>query len=392
MSDDFDDDDDDSVTEVTEESWFGRMAGSFVAVLVGIVLFLVSIGLLYWNEGRAVAEITSLNAGARTVASVPADTVDRANEGRLVHVTATAAVDGGVTDPVFHAGKADAMRLRRHVEMYQWHEHEETKTEKRVGGGETKVTTYNYARDWSETPIDSGRFKRPNGHANPPMPVRSAEFEAKAVHLGGFTLDESVVKKMSGFKAFAPPAAVTGGDLMPPFTRVGDQLYRGAAPESPAVGDMRVSFEVIDAQPVSVVAAQVGAVLAPYRGPDGRTIELVDLGTRTAGDMFHEAKSESRMITWILRGVGFLLMWIGLALLSAPLSWLASLLPFLEGVVDAVAAVAALIVAIPLTLTVIAIAWIAHRPVIGIGLLVAGVVLAAGLRWVAPRRRRMAPA
>jgi hypothetical protein len=85
------------------------------------------------------------------------------------------------------------------------------------------------------------------------------------------------------------------------------------------------------------------------------------------------------------------MMVIGLALMAAPLSWLASVLPFLEGVVDAAAFFAALIVAIPLTLTTIAIAWIAHRPLVGIGLIVVGVSLAIGLRWLVPRRRTGLP-
>lgn len=394
MSDDFDDGvgGDDSVTEVSEQSWLGRLAGSFVAALIGFVLFLASFVLLYWNEGRAVAEIDSLNAGARSVVSVPADAIDRAHEGQLVHVTATAAVDGTLTDPVFHVGQAGAMRLRRHVEMYQWHEHEETKTEKRIGGGETKVTTYTYAKEWSEAPIDPAKFKKPGGHANPPMPMRSAVFEADAVKLGAYRLDASLVKQMSGFKAYAPPAAATGADVNPPFKRFGDQFYHGAAPETPEVGDIRISWEVIDVQPVSVVAAQIGTVLAPFRGQDGRTIELVDLGTRSAGDMFQEAKNASRTLTWILRGVGFVAMVIGVALLAAPLAWLASVLPFLEGVVDAAAVFVAVIVSVPLTLATIAVAWMAHRPLLGGGLLLGGILIAVAVRWVAPRRRKAVPA
>jgi Transmembrane protein 43 len=108
--------------------------------------------------------------------------------------------------------------------------------------------------------------------------------------------------------------------------------------------------------------------------------------------MFRQAKSAASTLTWILRGVGFVMMVIGIALIAAPLAWLASVLPFLAGIVDAAAVFVALILAIPLTLTTIAIAWMAHRPLLGGGLIVVGVLLAVGIRRLVPRRRRQAPA
>ena len=385
-------DDGDSFEVVTEQSWFGRLGGSLLGALFGFILFLASFVLLYWNEGRAVAAFDALNAGARTVVSVPADRADPAHEGALVHVSGAAAVDGTPTDPVFHAAASGAIRLRRHVEMFQWHEHEESHTEKRIGGGETTHTTYTYTKVWSESAVDSTRFKQPNGHHNPSMALSSAVFDAKATRLGGFQLDSALVHEIAGFAPWTAPAAVTGGDAAPAFQRVGDRFVHGANPDAPEVGDLRVSFEVVTLQPISVVAAQVGGVLAPFRAPNGRTIALVDLGAHTAADMFHEAKAQESMLTWILRGVGFVVMVIGLWLLSAPLAWFASLLPILADMVEMVGFFLAVAVALPLTLLTIAIAWLAHRPLIGIGLIVAGLAFGYAVHRIAPRRRRTATA
>ena len=41
----------DSFTEVTGQSWFSRLTGAITGVLIGIVLFLISFPLLWWNEG-----------------------------------------------------------------------------------------------------------------------------------------------------------------------------------------------------------------------------------------------------------------------------------------------------------------------------------------------------
>ena len=62
------------------------------------------------------------------------------------------------------------------------------------------------------------------------------------------------------------------------------------------------------------------------------------------------------------------------------------MLPLLEDIAEAGAFGIALLLAVPLTLLTIAIAWIAHRPVIGVALLVGGLVATYGLRRILPTR------
>jgi hypothetical protein len=65
-------------------------------------------------------------------------------------------------------------------------------------------------------------------------------------------------------------------------------------------------------------------------------------------------------------------MLVRLLLVLGPLSVLAGVLPFLEGLVEAGVFLVALTLAVPLTLITIAVAWFAHRPLIGTALIVAG--------------------
>jgi Transmembrane protein 43 len=381
----------DRFTEVSQQSWLSQLAGSFVAVIFGIILFFASFVVLSWNEGRAVRAIGSLNSGARMVVSVPDGTVNPANQGRLVHLAGDVTVNRAAADPVFHVTAAGTIRLKRTVKMYQWEESEHSETQKNTGGSQTTTTTYTYKKVWSERPVDSSDFKHPSGHINPQMPLHSGVFNGDAVKLGAFRLDASLVNKMSNFEALSPPDTATGSGVNPSFQRVGETFYHGASSETPAIGDMQVSYEVIKPQPFSIVAAQIGDTLAPFRGSDGQVIELIDAGTRDAGAMFQEAKSEAAMWTWILRGVGYVMMIIGIAMLASPLTWLASVLPFLAGIVEAGAFLVALVVATPLTLLTIAIAWLAHRPLVGGGLIILGVVLGFGLHRLV-RSRRTPPA
>ena len=373
----------DSFTEVTEKSWGSRLAGSFGGAVVGLLLFVGSFVLLAWNEGRAVDAIVALDAGAGTVVAVPADRIDPANDGKLVHVSARATVTAPLVDPAFKVGGPGLLRLERRVEMYQWREDKETSTETSVGGKETTRTTYSYVTGWSEDAIDSSGFRRPEGHANPGMPYRSQTLDARPVRLGAFALDPAQVRRITDFEPLATPgdAALPDG-----FRRDGETIVRGT-PDTPQVGDLRITFQAVPVQTVSVVARQTADGLTAYRAPNGHVIDLVETGARDAGSMFRQAKADEAFLTWILRAAGFLMMLIGIALVASPLAWLASVLPFLADLVNVAAFGIALIAAVPLTLVTIALSWLAFRPLIAGGLIVAAVVLTLAIRRLVPRRR-----
>lgn len=377
--------DDDSFTEVTTTSWFSRFGSSLAGVAVGFILFFASFFVLYWNEGRAVEAALALDAGAKAVISVPADKVDPANEGKLIHLTGRAAVAGRMEDPAFHVGGDGLLRLERKVEMLQWREQSESKTEKSVGGSETTTTTYRYVKEWSETPLDSGGYKKRQGHENPPMPYRTTVFDADGAKLGAFALDKSQLHKLDNFVVLALQAESGKNRLPQGFRRHGDTLYRGADPQDPALGDLRISFRVVEAQPISVVAAQLSGGLTAFHGRGDYKVELVETGLHTADAMFKTAKEGENVITWILRVVGFFMMFFGVMLIAGPLSWLASVIPFLETLVDGAVAVVAFLVAAPLTLFTVAAAWLIHRPLIGGGIILAAVLVTVAVRKMAPR-------
>ena len=161
----------DSVTEITERSWLQRVGQSFAGVLFGFALIAVACVLLFWNEGRAVTTARSLAEGAGLVHTVAADRIDPANEGRLIHVSGMLTAAGPALDTEFGM-KSNGVRLMRRVEMFQWTEEQDSETQKKLGGGETTKTTYRYAKNWADHPIDSTKFKERSGHTNPQMTYR----------------------------------------------------------------------------------------------------------------------------------------------------------------------------------------------------------------------------
>ncbi len=367
----------DSVTETTTTGWLQRILQSVVGAILGFLLVIGSLVLLWWNEGRAVEAIRALAQSERQVVEIAATALDAAAEGKLVHVAGMMETRTPARDAAFGVGGDALLRLRRTVEMFQWVEHKSTRSQKNVGGSETTETTYSYAREWSEKALDSGRFHDPAGHRNPPMPASSTTLDSTDVRLGAYRVDRALLSEVGAFAPYDPPATAT---LPAGYRKAGEVLYRGQDPASPAVGDIRIRYSAVRAQTFSLVAASAGGVLAPYRAPNGYKIALADPGIVPTAAMFREKAHEESILTWILRAVGFVLMLFGFLLMANPLSVLVGVIPLLEELVGIGAFLMASIVAVPLTLIVIASAWIAHRPLVGIGLIAVGLGLAYGLR------------
>jgi len=189
----------DSFTEVTHESWFSRLGNAIKGVLLGLVLCVVSFPLLWWNEGRAVRTAKGLKEAGGAVVSVSADKVDPAQDKELVHMTAEATTEETLADPDFKLS-APAIKLRRHVDMYQWKENKRTEERKKAGGSADKVTTYTYEKTWSDESLDSSRFQEGEKHANPAARRFSGREEtAQEVRFGAFTLSPGLLAQFNQY-------------------------------------------------------------------------------------------------------------------------------------------------------------------------------------------------
>lgn len=361
----------DSFSEVTSQSWFGRIGGAFKGILVGLVLIGIAALLLFWNEGRAVKRHQTLQEGGGDVVSVSTSEVDPGNEGKLIHLNGLAETGETLSDAEFGVSRR-ALKLRRKVEMYQWKESSSSETRKKLGGGTETVTTYSYDSTWDDSLIRSSSFKKPAGHENPAsMPIPSRELRAAKVTVGAFTLSASLVGKINRYQ----PVPLPPGEPPPsPAGRLsvdGGGYYLGYAPSSPKIGDLRITFESVDPLEVSLVSRQVGETFEPYLASTGGKIELLELGSLSAEAMFQEAEASNRLMTWVLRFVGCLLMFFGIAAILRPLSVLADVVPFFGNIVGAGTSIVALLIAALFSLVTIAVAWIVYRPLIGAAVLAA---------------------
>jgi hypothetical protein len=378
----------DQVTEVTGTSWLSRLGQAIGGVFMGLIAILVATVLLFWNEGRAIKTAQGLTEGAGIVRGVAADRVDAGNDGRLVHVSGMLSTGGPVADSDF-AIRVQGVRLVRHVEMYQWKEETQTETRTKFGGGEERTTTYKYVRDWSDKPIDSTRFKEPRGHTNPVMTYQSREALAAGTRLGAFAVPDSLLRSFGERRPLAATEAQANAlqiRINKPVTVIDGVLHVGRDPAQPAIGDMKVSFFQVPLQVASVVATQSGGGFVPFRTHTGTSVELISAGAVPAATMFQHAQEENVTFTWILRGVGMFVMFLGFAFILRPLKVIADVTPFLGSIVGAGTGLIALLCTMATAPIVIAIGWLWYRPLVGVAVLVAGFAATWGLARLARRR------
>lgn len=363
-----------AVSEVTHTSWFSRLGNSLKGILLGLALFAIGVWLIAWNEGRAVKTAKGLQEGAASVVSVEAGSLDKTNEGRLVHLIGLATSPELLKDDLFGI-EVQALKLRRQAEMYQWREKTSSKSRTKVGGGTETVTTYDYEKIWSDKVIPSGDFKESDGHRNPStMTVTSPTRVAKEITVGEFKLGPGLTSQVGQFEPLPLPAELPEG-----WTLADGKAFKSADPANPQVGDLRVQYTIAPPVEVSVIAVQRGGKLEPYLTKTGTSIEMLNHGTIAAAEMFEQAVAANTFMTWLLRLGGLILLFVAVRVVLGPLAVAADVLPFLGGLMRFGTSLIAALIAIPTAFITMAVAWIAYRPALAIGLLVIAVVIPVAL-------------
>jgi len=381
-------------TETTSTSYGQRLAGSAKGMIGGLLMFIIGTCLLWWNEGRTVRTAKAIGDAASHVESVAdVSRVDASLNGKLIHASAFADTKDTLTDDMFGVREL-AIRLDRKVEYYQWVENAQTREREKIGGGKETTTTYTYEKKWVDKPVNSAEFKDPQYQSANKVLSEVEERNEMAQHVtfGAYTLPESLVGSISG----SEPVEVRMTEeqrftwderlhmLMPKVNTEtslvhtsANTVYLGLSPNSPQVGDVRVTFTKVPPADISLIAQVDGSTFKAYRAKNGQSFSRLQMGTVSADEMIEQAKSENNLWAWVLRVIGILLVVGGLKGMFGLLPMLFKVLPFLGSIVDAGVGLVSWILGLAWSLIIIAIAWLVFRPIIGISLLVlaiAGIV------------------
>jgi len=356
-------------TVTTSQSWVSRLGGSIKGVIFGVLLLIIAIVLLFWNEGRAVKMNKALNEGQGAVVSANIDSVDPNQEGAFVHLSGQLKTDDILTDDEFDV-VFGGIKLDRIVEMYQWQEQADSSTTKKMGGSTETVTTYNYNKTWSEDIIDSSTF-HDQGYDNPGlMAFQSDTLIASDVRIGKFKLSDSLINKINNYidlpveKLKENLAAEIGKNVK----LVDGDIYIGENYSEPQIGDLKISYRAVHPSIVSLISQQSGDSFTPFITSKGKSLEFLELGTKTSEEMFTSAHASNKTMLWILRLVGFLLVMISIRVMLKPLEVMGDVVPFIGGIIGFGVGIIAFLAAFPISLTTIAIAWLFYRPLLAVSL------------------------
>ncbi|KAK1161518.1 transmembrane protein 43-like [Acipenser oxyrinchus oxyrinchus] len=346
-----------------------RMSETAGGMVVGIGLFALSFYILFTNEGRALKTATSLDEGLSQV--VPLHdiiTVDPENEGRLVHLSGALRTSQPLYDPNYGIS-IHAVKLKRQVEMYQWVEYEDSREYEENGEVKTE-TKYTYNTEWKSEVINSRNFDKEIGHINPSaMAVESVTVVAPYVSVGPLYLSAGLVEKVDTFKQLS---LVRLSPLDAFVTVYEDSFYHTHNPRRPEVGDVRVSFYYAGlsgensplgpAQVVSIVARQRKDQLVPFKTKSGDVLEILYQGALSAQEVFEKEHESNQMKTWALRVGGWLMMVLGISLMTRILHTIVDWLPIVRDLVSLGLRIFAVSVATSLSLLTIAAGWLFYRP------------------------------
>lgn len=378
----------DRFTEVTRTGYGSRIINSIKGVVVGIILFVASFGLLYWNEGRV-----DLSKIVKTAIEIDSQTsADASLNKKLVSVSGVVNSDELIGDNLFL--KPDKfIAVERKTEMYAWVEKKETRTRTDIGGAETTETTYSYHKSWTERPELSSNFKYPEGHENPPKPLDSYTKKATAATIGIYSFDPQRIDlpnftklPLNSQNVELNQEAILASDFYI-FIRKSDS----GTFESPQIGDLRISYDVLYPNFDGTIFGKLsGNKIEPYVDKDGNRLYRLFVGTREEG--IATFRSEYTTLLWILRLVGFLMMWLGLMALFGPISVLLDIFPIFGALSRSLIGVITFLIAFILSIVTIIVSAIVHNLITLIIVLLATIMVIVFffLRFLRMKKKRVA--
>ncbi|MDB4978030.1 MAG: hypothetical protein JWM56_216 [Candidatus Peribacteria bacterium] len=364
-------------TEVQTIGYGSRIVSSIKGIFFGLILFGASFLVLYWNEGRV-----DLSQIAKNAVEINATTPDTVNEGKLVSITGPVRTDEDVSDGLYL--KADKyIAVNRKAEMYAWVEHKQENSHKNVGGSETVTTTYTYSQGWTNSPKSD--FQHPEDHVNPSMSVNSTSTTAQSAKVGVYKLDVASISLPSSTTIALSSDNVK---LQNGVKLDGSYIFQGKGSLSqPQIGDVRISYSGIPSGVTGTVMGKLaGSTVTAFIDPSGNRIYRIFQGG-SKDEAVHTLNTEYKMWLWIVRAIGFLMMWIGLCAFFGLISVLLDVLPIFGSLSRTFINFAMLMVAVLLTGITIIVSDIIHSPVAIAVALVIGVVI-SGVAFKMLHRKR----
>jgi len=151
---------------------------------------------------------------------------------------------------------------------------------------------------------------------------------------------------------------------------------------------LRISYKVIPSgTSISIIGKQKPDNTLTYMTVKDKAVYLQQDGIKDKDEMLYSFRQGNKLLTNILRVVGWFLMFIGLNALISPLVTIFKVVPFIEKIVGSLTGGVVFLITLALSLLTIAVAWLAYRPILSIGLLAVACGITFALKSIFAKKK-----
>jgi len=383
----------------------------FMAICVAPLLILGMCVMLGWNERQAVCSQRAISAGKDVVKTIDCDNAI-AQSGSLVTFSCdidkkSLAVLQGSSWKDFSGFQYQQVGISIESYMYQCVEESQKHDQKVQGGGKKTVTTYTYKKDWRKEEISSGQFGTHSPQARDAFnsgcggnqnkrwderaPKSTKPIYQQQMKVGAFTTMSDLIQTVP----IDTPVDTTSAKFSTPssWQKTGTGSFYlaryGGQPSHPQVGDMKVVLKSSNPNNMkqTVLGKNEAGTINKWIAPSswlcsGYSLYNLRQGTISKDDLFTQLSNESTGLTWTLRLIGFIVMWVAFCLCFGPLEVAGDCIPCVGPFIgDSIAAISCCVACLPATACTLGVAgavWVVMRPLIGIPCMIAFVIIIGG--------------
>ena len=323
-----------SYTETTTNSYWSRVWNSFKWILIGIILVVCSIWVLWWNEWRTIDTAKWLSEAEEITVKWNTEKLDSSLEWKIVYNKGLVDTNDILFDKEFNI-KEKAIKLDRIVQMYQWKEYVEEKTEDNMWWSETVIKTYTYEKVWSPSHLSSSKYKE-LWHSNPIYwPYENKEYVSNKVFLWVITLNNYFINQLDEYTNY-----ILSKEDLYNFKKVSN-ITKKVNIESnhfyiwnnsilnPKIWDIKISFKTVKPSVISTIWVQKWNMLVPYISSRDTKVWLVEYWITNQKEMYVNAQNTNTMMAWIFRAAWLFFMFIGFKLIFDVFVTITKFIPFL---------------------------------------------------------------
>ncbi|MDI9325376.1 MAG: TMEM43 family protein [Alphaproteobacteria bacterium] len=342
--------------ETTHTGFGSKIVDSIKGIFFGFILIIVGVSGLFINEGRV-----SPKTIFSKVSTITSDATNEKNG--LIVLEGTPVINKKIADtyPSLLEPQS-AVYINKLVEVYAWVETSTEETKENLGGSSDTTTTYNYKKEWTSNPPNSDNFKDKSGAYVNIIPTMKGGLSSQSFSLNNISIP-AIQEKDS---VFSKPLILSKNNVQDKnsiTTHTHLFIGKNAHTDTPSIGDIRVSFNVIHAnEKISAFGEKKDNNFSfdvTYKGDD----QTGFIGVGSASQVLSTAQEQFKTSMWVIRGIGFIVIWIGFVLMTSIIPTLASVIPFLGSLTRGILGFALGIVSLIISFVVIIISNIFHNPI-----------------------------